>query len=454
MAKNTIKQRKKEVWLGTRVPFDIPMDPPRQLKVDVWVESSTGKLRCLDMVDAGSEVAEFSRSLLTAVQGTGQSAEPYRPGRVVVDRPELLESVESVARSHQIEALLDPEIGDYLGGLVRDLEDFMSDGPGFQYLATEDVEPEEVEAFFQQFNSFLRAAPWEDYYDSDVLTVTGLGAEPLQCSILGADGTPGLALYLDDDARELYLSGLVHDGHEAPALVALLVEPGEIGPGLAGEIALHNWPVHPGGVPTMMRVDREERPHPTAPELALMTKMLEAVTVFSYEEDVECEPLHFRLSSGEFVSVSCEDALEEDPLDVVESFQESGEIMEALVAAEVGLGMFPDYDALRYRLAELLHSNRYFERLRMLCREFRGDKSIEWLLVSALADFECGHLPSCQRTLQKAVKKDRVGVERLLRNAKHQDPFWTYFGPACQKGEFKMLLPQAGGSKKKKRRRR
>lgn len=313
-----LPQRKSEVWLGSRRTVDIPVQDVAAVDVMIWVEKKTGVIRAAEMVPSDCELSAFPASLARAMESP-LVGKPARPGRVLVDRPGLLEAIEPVAREAGFKAELRPSLAE-LDTLVAALEEDMGQGPGFSYLDEGDVTSEEVEAFVTAAIAYLDIEPWTYAEDYELLRVEGLEPTPVLCSVLGAAGIErGLAIYLTPEAADLYLSGQVPERiDEAPALGVTLLAPEEVPPGLEAEIFQWGWPVHPDGFPLLLRSDRPERSAPTSSELALARKVLEALTAFLAADPMEAVwgPSTVKLSSGETVEVEWavedEDEWEED----------------------------------------------------------------------------------------------------------------------------------------------
>ncbi|MBI3924538.1 MAG: hypothetical protein HY319_03280 [Armatimonadetes bacterium] len=321
------------------------MEPPQEVDLVVWVEASTGRLRLMDLIPAEADTAAFSQSLLRAVQEPAPGSTPYRPGLVVVDRPELLAAIEPVARSAGFHA----ELGavEALEQIASEVEREMARGPGFEYLAFGDVEPREVGAFLEVAMAYFDVEPWNWLCEGDLIRVEGLDPSPVFCSVLGAAGVErGLAIFLNAEAADIFASGQVPErAEEAPALSLTSLAPEEIPIGLEGEILKHGWPIHPEGCALLMRTDRVERPAPTSEELALASRVLEAVVEFVEDGD----DLLLTLSSGETVTVRWDDGDNGDVL----LFDTAATPAERLREARDVLVRSPDNIPARLTVAEL-----------------------------------------------------------------------------------------------------
>jgi Domain of unknown function (DUF6930) len=441
------RKRKKETWIATRIGIDIPMESDEKMEADVFIEQSTGKVRMFDMVPATNDLTSFSSTLWKAIAEPAGDEKAYRPGRLVVDRAELKMAAQLLAKEQDIELEVDPDATAFIKGMVSLLEDEFSDGPGLQYLVDEDVDPALVSAFYTAAYDYLEETPWDWLLDSDCVEIEGLDPSPLLCSVLGAGGQPGLAIYLTPESAEQYFSGEVDPLFDTPppSLAFMLQDLDDLPPGLALELSEHRWKTHPLGAAVLMRADRPERLHPTNDELRLMSSALEAVTRLAEAEDDEgdsVDELVLTLSTGQKVTVRYtdppvdEDGLvylpdsEEEACRRLDALWDSGQIQEALNFSGVILDVsYEPWPRVMHRAARYLLAKGMTEDLMEFWRDFSSCADPAWLYIGALAELELGHKPGFKKRLKKAVKKDPALGRRLLDGSSDMDEYATIWRP-------------------------
>lgn len=436
------QQRKKEVWVGSRLPVGILVDQTQQLAVDLWVEGSTGVVRMAELVPADSDLGDFSRTLQQAVSQPMAGAEIYRPGAILVDRSELMMALGGYARELDIEVEVRASVAEDLREIVEDMERHLTSIQGYGFLVDKDVDPALVAKFYQQAHRFLDLEPWRHYHSEELLEIKGLRPESLFCSILGADGEIGLGLYLSREAVEtLFSGGLEVDDEELTleSLAFMLYSQEEIGSVLASEMEEHGWKSHPLGVPILMRGDRPERSNPTNEEILLMTKTLEAVIYYVEQDDVELMP--FELSTGEIVKVSSSEEFEErlvdfdDPIEVLTVLDQLWSEGDVLQAAALSSGYLYDTnyedEPILYRLALYLCQLDEYEKLSVIWRELEPGCSAEWYYVGSFFELQRGHVSTGTSRLKKAIKRD-MGIARRLLGVDPEDDFARLWKPAWE----------------------
>ncbi len=273
------QQRPEEVWAGTRISLDVTMKDGTAVEADIWIEVSTGEMRLMEVRPDGSDLDSFAQSLWNAVSNPVEG-DPYRPGHIVVDRPDLAKALASMTRFQKIEVDVDPALAEQFDQLREDLEAQFRGDVGFTYLGHDDVEPEAVERFFQATASFFSHRPWEVVEQSPWLEVEGLSPAPVYVNAVGDESSPGLLLCWDLETAQNMSRGHLGIAMATDCLSLSLSEPDGIGDELKEEIERHDWPVTALGVPLLVRPARAERVAPLSSEIALVTALLEVLPLY------------------------------------------------------------------------------------------------------------------------------------------------------------------------------
>lgn len=453
MKKTAPRQRKKEIWAGTRRPLDVPMESETPVEAEIWVDTRSGQLRMLELVPAGSDLSSFSANLWRAITEPIRGETPYRPGEVVVDRPELAQALMSLAQEQKIQVSTEPAVAEAFDDVVEQMEAELADGPGYQFLADEDVDPALVAAFYEQANRYLDLEPWMAHLDSDWIAVEGLEKEPLFCSILGAGGEPGLAMCWTRAGAEEFAHGRVGPDHDIPSLAFMVQRDDELRPGLQGELLEHGWPRHSEGAAVLLRGDRPERPQPTNDELRLMTSVLEAVTLFLASQAKRSKKV--KLATGQTVSVRYDKKLSEIVPEVdddgwlfmmLDQLSDAHRLEEALDVAAGALYSAPylNFSVLSRLVSYLLRLERYQE-LEDIWEKFAPTGPPEWSYVGALNAIARGKTALGKKRLKEGATSDlEVGKRILGLSSSPDDDFAEIWRPLWQANPEAMnLLAQA-----------
>lgn len=268
-------QRPDEVWAGTRISLDVMMPDGGAVEADIWIEVSSGEMRLMEVRPDGSTLDSFSDSLWNAIANPVEG-EPYRPGQIVVDRPDLAKALANFSRFQKIEIEVDPELAEQFTQLREDLEaQFRGEGDDFTYLGHGDVEADAVERFFAASSAFFGYQPWEVAEQTPWLEIEGLTPSPVYLKSVGDENSPGALLCWDLSTAEKITRGHLGTALDSDCLSLSLLEPDEIGDELREEIESNDWPVTTLGVPLLTRPQSSEREAPLPSELALMTSLLE-----------------------------------------------------------------------------------------------------------------------------------------------------------------------------------
>lgn len=219
---------------------------------------------------------------------------------------DLFRALKPLALIENFELVLEPSVREPLDETAAEIEAEMKDGPGYQYLVEEDVDPNLVRRFFTRVKTFLDTALWLEIESSEILVIHGLDFDPLFVSVLGL-GEIGLSVFLNREAVESIFFERGNPFDQNILSAALESEPG---PGLNSEIREHNWPTHPFGVPLVLRANRKDRPHPTEPELNLLCDVFEAITLLGDTDFFETtDPTAVKLECGKTVRAVFEESL-------------------------------------------------------------------------------------------------------------------------------------------------
>lgn len=417
-----LNQRSEEIWAASRLPVQAPGDDTEQLEVEVWVEGSTGLVRMCSVVPAGADLAGFCDGFLSAMSSPMGDMEPYRPGKLLVDRKELAKAIRPLAAEHGVEVEVRSAVADDLRELAEKIEGDLAEEYAFQYLAEGDVKPETVTAFFEQAHRYLTLAPWELEVESLTFEVSGLTPQPLVASVAGED-EPGLALYPSLEAARAYAT---FDGEDLDALepstAMTMLEPALASAEFRGEMEAHGWTAHMLGLPVLTAQTRLERPNATESELLEMTAVLEALTYYLGEGD---EPsMAFELSTGAIVKVTpTEDVFAQIPtfenadeaVVGLDRLWDEGEAELAAAAASQYLEDEGDFDPrVIYRFALYLTAMEAYEDLDEVWKSFATLPSPELHYVGAFLAHGLEHSSTASKRLKKAVKQDPQVGHRLL----------------------------------------
>ena len=460
MRRKVARQRKKEIWVASRLPISVPLDPPQDLEVEVVVEGGTGVVRITEFVPASSSMESFAETLLCAIEQPIPPGASYRPGVLVVDRAELAMAVRALTLELGIEVEVQPQVKTELGALIEEMEEHLSEGPDYGFLRDDDVDPKLVGDFFAQAHAFLSQSPWETIDSDEVLEIDGLSSETVLCSILGHGGEYGLAVYLSRDSVEMFFTGQVETGEEAPSLAVVVIDPQQAEGSLREEMDQHGWKGHALGIPILLRGDRPDRPHPTNDELRMVTKVLEVARLFA--EDPEGE-LPFEISSGEVVKVAISEELVgewepfsdfEGPIQAImtlDALWQDGEIHQAAGVASAYLDRSKQFDPpIVYRLALYLCQLGELAALKACWPDLAQGDYAEWHYVEAFLEAQQGMMLAAESHLQRGYASDASVARRLLGEADADDfallwaPMWAANKPALE------LLQSVAGAKSDK----
>ncbi|MGE0490800.1 MAG: hypothetical protein AB7S38_16455 [Vulcanimicrobiota bacterium] len=367
----------------------------------VWLEAGQGLVRTIDLVPPEAELTSFSASLLAAAAASEQA----RPGKLMVDRPELFQAIEKVAQELGIEVELDAGVGHtvraFLGHSQLD----------YSYLGHGDVSTEQVAEFFQWAADYFELEPWEMLEGEDQIVVEGLTQDPLTCTFLSH-----LQVHLSPD-QVFSLRAACPEG------------------ALKLELARYGWPIHAAGAPVLVREDRPERPNPTAAELELMTTLLSAMVAFLLVREDELELVspegrQVRVRWHE-TSESTNQPMSEAELDRrIQHFWDAGQPHQAIGVASRACREEPVLSKLE-RLAELYFRLGLYEQAHELWSNFRDDSSADWLAVAALCEHRLGREPAFYRRLHRAQAKNPGLGGRLLGGRDGFSRRWSVHWQRC-----------------------
>ena len=415
-------QRKSEIWAGTRLPIDLLLEPAQDLVVDCWVESSSGIVRQCQVVPAASPFQGFADRLASAINRPLGGMRAYRPGGILVDRPELAEAIGDLCAENRIEIKIRPEVAEKLQELVARLERDLGGGAGFGYLLGDEVEPNLVAELFERTGRVLDRRPWYQVPYPLMLEVAGLLHMPVYVSVLGEGGDVELVVHMSP--KEAHAFSANRDGkEEVPGLHLTLFPPGTVRTGLKAEMEQYGWREHALGVPLLLSGYGPEKSNPTGLELKIMNLVLETLERF----DPEPTTSSVRLSQGSevqlrlvpFVEPEILDSRSMEPGDVVETLDKlwaEGDLDEAIRIAVMFLSKPGNHDGnpIMYRLplylcgkGDLEWANRYWHAHSHGC-------AAEWHYLGAFVDLRRGHSSSALKRLKKGVKHDPEVGRRLL----------------------------------------
>lgn len=438
MKAHTLPQRKSEIWAGTRLPIDLLLDPPQELVVDCWVESSSGIVRQCQVVPAESPLEGFADRLRLAIERPLSGMRSYRPGGILVDRPELAEAIKDLCAHHRIEIQVRSEVAGKLQELVSKLERDLGGGAGFGYMLGEDVEPELVADFFQRACAVLNRHPWYLVPDPLMLEIVGLLHRPVYVSVLGEGSDVELVLHMNP-ADAFAFSASRKNRDSVPGLHLTLFPPGQARPGLRAEMEQYGWQGHELGIPLLLSGYRPEQSNPTALELKIMSLVLEALELF----DSEPESCTVQLHQGSEVLLRLVPYVEQEILDsspmqaddvlqTLDKLWAEGDVEEAIKIAVMFLSKpgnqskpivhrFPLYLCVK---GDLGWANRFWQAHTQGC-------GAEWYYLGAFLDLRRGHASSALKRLKKGVKHDPEVGRRLL-GQDQNDNYSKLWGPMWQ----------------------
>lgn len=433
MKTHVVPQRKAEIWAGTRLPIDLLLEPPQDLVVDCWVESSSGIVRQCQVVPGESPLEGFAARLESAIERPLSGMKAYRPGGILVDRPELAEAIQDLCARHRIEIQVRPAVAEKLQELVSKLERDLGGGPGFGYMLGEEIEPALVGELFDRAARVLDRRPWFLVPSPLLLEIAGLLHLPIYLSVLGEGSDVELVLHLSPkDAHQFSAAG----GTSVPGLHLTLFPPGQARPGLKAEMDQYGWQAHPLGIPLLLSGFRPEQSNPTALELKIMNLVLEALEQFEINLDLNV----VRLSQGteaqlRLVPIVEPEILESRPMeagDVLETLDKlwaEGEVDEAVKIAVLFLSR-PGNESrpIAYRLplylcvkGDLQWASGYWQLHTHGCAP-------EWYYLGAYLDLQRGYASSALRRLKKGIKHSPEVGHRLL-NQDESDDYARLWGP-------------------------
>ena len=424
-------QRLEEVWAGTRISLDVTMKDGTAVEADIWIEVSTGEMRLMEVRPDGSDLDSFAQSLWNAVSNPVEG-DPYRPGHIVVDRPDLAKALTTMTRFQKIEVDVDPALAEQFDQLREDLEAQFRGDVDFTYLGHDDVDPEAVERLFRATSTFFEQRPWEVVEQSLWLEVEGLSPAPVYVNAVSDETSPGLLLCWDLEAAQAMSRDHLGIALAIDCMSLSLSEPEGIGDELKDEIESHDWPVTTLGVPLLLRPARAERLAPLSTEIALMTALLEVLPLYfgQWEGDAseqtvsgpEGTEVMIRPAPGDF------EPTEEEMLESVLHELDELEAKEQWpIACALALTFQEDHKLLDERL--LMRTTSYLHHLGSAdsLEEFTAAISFEappaWPYVRAWSGLAKG-MPVFQERLAKAIKATpQTGQALLEEPVPSEDPF-------------------------------